>query len=121
MSFSTAILTVASPYERNNVSAFGNEHEKLRHLHSLCRRRGRYVHNIQQTQETSIHALSMIRTRNSSTRAAARPPRPAGDLFKIHDKNAATYKFTKCVVWYLENYIPLPFAFNAKIYLSSMI
>jgi hypothetical protein len=36
-----------------------------------ARRRGRYLHNTQQTQETNIHALSGIRTRDPSNRAAA--------------------------------------------------
>ena len=35
------------------------------------RRRGRYVHNTQQTQETKIHALSGIRTRDPSNQATA--------------------------------------------------
>jgi hypothetical protein len=37
------------------------------------RRRGRYLHNTQQTQETNIHALGEIRTLNPSKRAAADP------------------------------------------------
>jgi len=36
-----------------------------------ARRRGRYLHNTQQTQKTNIHALSGIRTRNVSDRAGA--------------------------------------------------
>jgi hypothetical protein len=36
-----------------------------------ARRRGRYIHNRQQTLETSIYALSVIRTRNPNTRVAA--------------------------------------------------
>jgi hypothetical protein len=31
-----------------------------------ARRRGRYLHNTEQTQETNIHGLSRIRTRNPS-------------------------------------------------------
>jgi hypothetical protein len=47
-----------------------------------ARRRDHYLHNTQQTQETNIHALCMIRTRNPSNQAASylrlrlhRPPR----------------------------------------------
>jgi hypothetical protein len=36
-----------------------------------ARRRGRYLRNTQQTEETNIHALSGIRTRDPSKRAAA--------------------------------------------------
>jgi hypothetical protein len=51
----------------------------IRHSHTLgrtplnewsVRRRGRYLHNTQQTQETNILTLSGIRTRNPSKRAA---------------------------------------------------
>ena len=35
-----------------------------------ARRRAHYIHNTQQTQGTNIHALSGIRTRNPSKRAA---------------------------------------------------
>jgi hypothetical protein len=35
------------------------------------RRRGRYLYNTQQAQETTVHALSGIRTRDPTTRAAA--------------------------------------------------
>jgi len=37
-----------------------------------ARRRGRYLHNTQQTQETNIHALSGIRNSDPSNRAAAK-------------------------------------------------
>jgi hypothetical protein len=37
----------------------------------LACRRGRYLHNTQQAQETNIHTLSGIRTGNRSTRTAA--------------------------------------------------
>ena len=52
---------------------------KIRHTHALGRtplndwsvhRRGRYLHNTQQTQKTNILTLSGIRTRNPSKRAA---------------------------------------------------
>jgi len=36
-----------------------------------ARRRGHYLHNTQQTQETNIHALSGNRTRNLGNQAAA--------------------------------------------------
>jgi hypothetical protein len=46
-------------------------------LHSSERwsvsRGNRYLHSTQQTQETNIHALSVIRTRNPSNRAAVDP------------------------------------------------
>jgi len=32
-----------------------------------------YLHNTQQTQETNIHAVSRIRTRNPNNREAAKP------------------------------------------------
>ena len=38
-----------------------------------ARRRGRCLHNTQQTQETNIHVLSGIRTRDPSSQAAADP------------------------------------------------
>ena len=36
-----------------------------------ARHRGRSLHNVHQTQETNIHALSGFRTRDPSNRAAA--------------------------------------------------
>jgi hypothetical protein len=38
-----------------------------------ARRRGRYLHNTQQTHETKIHALSGIRTRDINNREAGDP------------------------------------------------
>ena len=49
-----------------------------------ARRSGCYLHSTQQTQETNIHVLSGIRTRNPSSRAAADlrlPPGSVNDIF----------------------------------------
>jgi len=43
-------------------------------------RRGPYLHNVQQTQETNIHALSGIRTRNLNIQA------PVDLLLRPHDQ-----------------------------------
>jgi hypothetical protein len=40
-----------------------------------ARRRGRYLHNTQQTEETNIHPLSGIRTRDPSNQSASDPRR----------------------------------------------
>jgi hypothetical protein len=61
----------------------------MRHTHTrydpservIIRRRGHYLHNSYQTQETNIHALSGIRTREPRIQEAVRP---SGSAFQGH-------------------------------------
>ena len=69
-------------------------------------RRGRYLHNTQQTQETNILAPDGIRTRNPSNRAAADPSytvRPPGAANRIAPR-----------VKYMARHLLVPFAYTTR-------
>jgi hypothetical protein len=60
-----------------------------------ARRRARYLHNTQQKQQTNIHALSWIRTRDPSNRAAADPRlRPHSRRDRLNFNYSSYYNFS---------------------------